>query len=306
MNPTEFGRQFLADLMRLPLIFKLFVLCGVGAAGWNSWKARRQAAVIVASAEWPVYNARVVWAQVSDWRHEGEDGPSYLEGLLTYSYTVPGHDLEVGEYRKRFEDEGEADAWARALRDTFVDVRVDPADVTRSVWQETPILTTPSPRVPELDGSQLHEIEAWGAREVLATAVFCVAAVGAFLAAWIQLSCLTGKPLITAETNRAAFFGMHIGAIVCGITVALVAERGKWSRSTWQKSFRAGTRGIAMKILGFYTTVVFFYAWVRMAAHDGDSRYLGILMFSAIWLIFYVGAAASALQAMQHRGSDAN
>ena len=61
-----------------------------------------------------------------------------------------------------------------------------------------------------------------------------------------------------------------------------------------------------MKILGFYTTVVFFYGWVRMAAHDGDSRYLGILMFSAIWLIFYVGAAASALQAMQHRGSDAS
>jgi hypothetical protein len=306
MNPTQLGRQFLADLMRLPLIFKLFVLYGVGAAGWKWWTARRQAAVIVASAEWPIYKARVVWAQVSDWRHEGEDGPSYLEGVLTYSYTVPGHDLEVGEYRKRFEDEGEADAWARALRDTFVDVRVDPADVTRSVWQETPILTTPSLRVPELDGSRLHEIEAWGAREVLATAVFCVAAVGAFLAAWIQLSCISGKPLISAETNRAAFFGMHIGAIVCGITVALVAQRGKWSRSTWQKSFKAGTTGIAMKILGFYTTVVFLYGWVRMAAHDGDSRHLGILMFSAIWLICYVGAAAGALQAMQRRGSDAS
>jgi hypothetical protein len=114
MNPTRLGRQFLADLMRLPLIFKLFVLYGVGAAGWKWWTARRQAAVIVASAEWPIYKARVVWAPVSDWRHEGEDGPSYLEGVLTYSYTVPGHDLEVGEYRKRFEDEGEADAWARA------------------------------------------------------------------------------------------------------------------------------------------------------------------------------------------------
>jgi hypothetical protein len=71
MNPTQLGCQFLADLMRLPLIFKLFVLYGVGAAGWNWWKARRHSAVIVASAEWPIYKARVVWAQVSDWRHEG-------------------------------------------------------------------------------------------------------------------------------------------------------------------------------------------------------------------------------------------
>ena len=60
-------------------------------------------------------------------------------GFSPTGWLVPGHDLEVGEYRKRFEDEGEADAWARALRDTFVDVRVDRADVTRSVWQETPI-----------------------------------------------------------------------------------------------------------------------------------------------------------------------
>ena len=292
--------------MHLPLIFKLFVLYGAGAAGWRWWKAQRQAGVIAASAGWPVYKARVVWAQVSDWHHEGEDGPSYLEGVLTYSYTVPGHDLEVGEYRKRFDDEDEAGAWTRALRDTFVDVRVDPADVKRSLWQETPILTAPSPRVPELEDSRSQEIEARGVREVLATVIFCVAALGAFLAAWIQLSCLTGKPLISAERNGAAFFGMQIGAIVCWITVTLLAHRGKWSRSTWRKSLKAGTTGIAVRVVGLYSTAVFLYAWVRMAAHDGDSRKLGVLMFSAIWLIFYASAAATALQAMQHRGNDAN
>ena len=305
MNPTEPVREFLTDLTRLPLIVKLFVLYGIGAAGWNWWKARQQAQVIAASAVWPVYKARVVWAQVSDWHSEGEDGPTYLEGVLTYSYTVPGHDLEVGEYRKRFDDEDEAGTWARALRDTFVDVRVDPADVTRSIWQETANLAIPSALAPQFGGSSLNELEAWGSQEVLATAVFCVAAAGAFLAAWIQLSCLMGKPLISEESNEVAFFGMHIGAIVCWITVALVAQRGKGSRSAWQKSFKAGTTGIAMKVLGLYTTVVFLYGWVRMAAHDGDSRLLGTLMFSAIWLIFFVGAATNALQAMQHRGSDA-
>jgi hypothetical protein len=61
-----------------------------------------------------------------------------------------------------------------------------------------------------------------------------------------------------------------------------------------------------MKILGAYTTVVFLYGWVRMAAQDGDSRYFGVLMFSAVWLIFYLGAAASSLHVMQQRQYDAS
>ena len=287
-------------------MFKLFLLYGAGAAAWQWWKARQRSEEMSASAAWPVYRARVVWAQVSARNGGGKSGPSYWEGLLTYSYTVPGHDLEVGEYRKRFEDEGEADDWARALRDTSVDVRVDPADVKRSVWQETPILTLPSPLAPELDGSRLQGIEAWGIREGLAAIVFCAAAVGALLAAWIQLSCLTGKPSISAEENGVAFFGMHIGAILCSIAAGLLAQRGKWSRSTWQRSFKAGTTGTGMKILGAYTTVVFLYGWVRMAAQDGDSRYFGVLMFSAVWLIFYLGAAASSLHVMQQRQYDAS
>lgn len=132
------------------------------------------------------------------------------------------------------------------------------------------------------------------------------AAVGAFFAAWIQLSCLTGKPLISAEANGAAFFSMHVGAILCGIAGGMVAQRGKWSRSSWQKTFKAGATGTAMKILGFNATAVFLYGWLRMAAKDGDSRFLAVLMFSAIWLIFYVSSATASLQAMQHRGNDAS
>jgi hypothetical protein len=224
--------------------------------------------------------------------------------LLTYSYTVPGHDLEVGEHRKRFEDEEEADKWARALRDTYVDVRVDTADATRSVWQETPVLTSSSLRAPELDASRLQGIKAWGTRELLAAIVFCVAITGAFFAAWIQLSCFTGKPLITAEQDTRAFFGMHIGAMLCGVGGALVAYRGKWSRSAWQRSFKTRTASIGMKVLGAYTTIVLLYGWVRTAAGDGGSRYFDALMFSAVWLLFYVGSAAASLQAMQHWGND--
>lgn len=304
VNPTELVRQFLADLLRLPVLFKLFVLYAIGAWVWKWLKAKRQARVIAESANWPVYTARVVWAQVSDRKYEGEDGPSYIECVLTYSYTVPGHDLEVGEFCKRFDDEEEANAWARALRDTFIDVRVDPADATRSVWQETPIPISPAPLEPQLESSILRENEAWGLRNALATGVFCVAAVGTFFAAWIQLSCLTGKPLISAEANVTAFFGMHTGAIVCAIAITFITKQRKWSRSMWRKSLESGTTGIVTKILGFYATVVVLYGWVRMAAHDGDAGNLGTLMFSALWLVFYVGAAAAALQAMQEREND--
>jgi hypothetical protein len=306
MNPTEPVRQLLADLVRLPLMFKLLLLYGAGAAVWGWWKARRQAEVISASATWPVYKARVVWAQVSDWQHQGDGESSFVEGVLTYSYTVPGHELEIGEYRKRFEDEDEAGAWAQALRDTFVDVRVDPADVTRSVWQETPISTAPFVRGPELDSSRLMEVAAWGTREVLATTILCTAVVGAFFAAWIQLSCLKGRPLISAEENEAAFFGMHIGAMVCVIGVALIARREKGFRSMWTKSMKAGTTGFAMKVLGLYTTISFFYGWVRTAAQDGESQSLGVLMFSAIWLLFYVSAAIGALSVIQNGAREAH
>ena len=305
MSLIELAHRFLADLARLPLLFKLLVLCGAGAAGWQWWKARQQVAVIAASASWPVYRARVVWAQVSD-RQGGGEEPSYWEGLLTYSYTVPGQELEIGEHRKRFSDEEEADEWARRLRDTSVDVRVDPADVKRSVWQETPILTTPSLRAPELDGGRSQRIESWGAREALAAVVFCVAAVGAIFAAWVQLSCLMGKPLISAEKNTAAFFGMHTGAILCGIAGGYIGTRGKWSRSTWQESFKAGATGIGMKLLGSYTTIVFLYGWVRGASNDGDPRSLSVLIFSAVWLLFYATATLTSLSAMQHHDGGSN
>ena len=306
MNTIELMRRLLDDILRLPLIFKLCLLYAAGAAGWQWWKGRKQAELIASSMAWPVYQARVIWAQVSEPQRGGEDGPTYWEGLLTYSYTVPGHEMEVGEHRKRFEDEEEGDEWARALRDTFVNVRVDPSDVKRSLWVESPILTSPLPLAPELESSRLQRIAAWDGRTFLSVIIFCIAASGAFFAARIQLSCLTGKPLITAEANKAVFFGMHCGAILCAITSGLVAKRGKWSRSTWQKSFQTGTTGIAIKILGFYTTIVFLYGWLRMAAKDGDSRYLGVLMFSAIWLIVYVTAAAASVQAIQYRGGEAS
>src|SRR5690242_4284226 len=126
MHAVEWVRGFLVDLWRLPWAFKLVLAFMAGQAGWQWLRRFREEQTLAASAAWPVYRARVIWAKVSDEQKEGRHGSVSWEGVLTYSYTVPGHELEVGEFRKNFYDEDEADAWARALRDTFVDVHVDP------------------------------------------------------------------------------------------------------------------------------------------------------------------------------------
>jgi hypothetical protein len=77
VNPIELAHSFLADLLRLPLVFKLFLLYGAGATAWQWWKARQKAEVIAASAAWPVYKARVVWAQVTDRQKDSRHGPYY-------------------------------------------------------------------------------------------------------------------------------------------------------------------------------------------------------------------------------------
>lgn len=294
----ELGRHLLADLLRLPLTFKLFLLFAAAAALWDWLIGNRTAEALSASESWPVYKARVVWAQVTDWQYDHKHESSFLEGVLTYSYTVPGHDVEVGEFRKRFDDSEEASAWARALRDTFIDVRVDPTDVTRSDWQEIPLLTAPPHPMPQLESSRLNNRDTWDAPRLFALSICCIAVLGAFFAAWVQLSCFKGKPLISPEESTAAFFSMHAGAVVCAMAITFAARRAKWSGSNWRKSLKGVTTGLGIKALGLYTTVVFTYGWIRMMANDGD-RILGTLMFSAGWLLFYVSAAATSLHALQ-------
>lgn len=85
MNPIELARRLLDDLVRLPLIFKLFLFYAAGAASWRWWKARQQAEVVAESTAWPVYRARVVWAQVSDRLWEGEGrGWAFLLGRIAF------------------------------------------------------------------------------------------------------------------------------------------------------------------------------------------------------------------------------
>lgn len=298
MHPIELIRGFMNDLWRLPFVFQLGLLGMVGVSAWQWHKDRKRKQLQRAAVWWPTHRARVVWAQVSDRTKEGRHGPVYWEGILTYSYTVPGHEVEVGEYRRKFYDEEMADRWARGLRDTFVNVRVDPTDVRRSAWLED---AKDEAMHASLTLPRGHD-NSLGWRGVVLIVLFAVSGTGAVISLMAQISCLLGRPLITAA-NAVAFFGMHLGAIACAIGLQL-ASPGSWKRfQRWRMSSDGQTSTLA-KLFGTYCLVVFFYSWVRMAAHPESSGRWPVLMFSAVWMVFYAGSAESCWLVL--RGSEAN
>jgi len=296
----EVIRGFLNDVWHLPWFFKLGLLAMAISWAWQWQKAQRRKWLERAAAAWPINRARVVSVQVSDEKKEGRNGPRYWEGLLTYSYALPGQELEVGEHRQKFYDAAVASVWARGLQGCFVNVRVDSENPKRSVWLDEEGSVGKAVAEETAERRSIEQCEEGNSRSVAAVAVFAVAGAGAFFALCIQVSCLRGRPLITAEANDGIFFGMHLGAIAC--LIAAQALLG------WKRSHRVTdwfqTAGRSMKptgplkwVSGGYA-VVFLYAWVRMAAKDGAPEFWGIWMFSAGWLFFYASAARMCWKAL--------
>jgi hypothetical protein len=300
VQPTEFIRRFLNDLWHLPWFFRL-VLLGVAASwAWQWYKERKRKELETTAVSWPQHRARVVWAQVSDERREGRHGPAYWEGILTYSYALPGHELEVGEHRQRFYDEVAAADWARGLRDSFVMVRVDPANPKSSVWLDEGGSTAAA--MAAVTTERAVSREPWGGagHAVAAGAIFAIAGTAALAALWVLVSCLRGKPIFTAETNMGAFFGMHVGLIVCLIAAQALATPGssrdlsKWFRTTANSVKDSGV----VKWLSAGYAVLFVYAWIRITAKDGNPAFWSILMFSGGWFVGYLSAAGMCWRAL--------
>lgn len=292
MQPVELVRGFLIDLWHIPFPVKIFLVFG-GFGTVQQWvKRRRHDEMVVEAQHWPSYRARVVWAQVATKEEEkGKHGAMYWEGLLTYSYSVPGKDLEIGEYRRKFYVQEEADAWARALRDTSIEVRVDPVDVTRSWWPGDMM------RVPMASASSKVTEESWGVREILAMPVFLACVAGAGYAAFLQWTFFRGHSARDAS-DHMWFWSMHLGAILAGVAAALLKKsRGVSFRSLADEE--PSGSGRVWKVITGYTTVVFVYCWVRMAAHDDVRNFWSTLASSSMWMLFYAEAAAEAWTVMR-------
>ncbi len=261
-------RGFFGDLVHLPLMFKLVLLWMAGAAGWSWWKQRQKAAIVAASVTWPVYRARVIAAQVMKRKGSSEDRGLH-EGVLTYSYTVPGKELEVGEFRKSFLDEIDADLWASGFKDGFVDVRVDPDDAKRSVWDEAAYVAAPMAKVAPADrmGSGAVRATEHGTALVI---VFWISTMAVVLSAAIQLSCLLGKPLINSQHKFVVFIGMLLVAILVGVEGQFRMRRSRLARArTGQGQAFAksgGSRPTWTKLLDAYSLIVWLYCWVRISS----------------------------------------
>jgi hypothetical protein len=144
--------------------------------------------------------------------------------------------------------------------------------------------------------------ELWGGtgHTVVAGAVFAVAGTAALAALWILVSCLKGRPIITAESNTGAFFGMHFVLILCLIAAQALSTPGSSRDLTkWFRTTASSIKGSSVvKWLSACYTVLFVYAWIRITAKDGDPGFWSILMFSGGWFVGYLSAAGMCWRAL--------
>jgi hypothetical protein len=287
MNPLDLAKGWLVDLWHLPIPFQLMLLFMAGMWVRDAWKRRMQRQLENDSLSWPVREGRVIWAQVAkETKAQGRRRAPVWMGVLTYSYFVS--ETEVGEYRRPFQIESEADEWARSLHEKTVRVRVDPNDPTRSVWlaeEAKAAIANAKMAVPK-PPRELSPV--W---QLIRFATLVASVLGAMGALWIHVTYLAGRSIVTSDSSW--FFAFHFAAIGCAILSSLVMSRrypGSFGRtSEW---FARGNARTVLKVLGVYTGAVFIYGWVRGAAHlSAHQSFDPTGMFSAVWLTFFVSSA---------------
>ena len=115
------------------LAIGLILLVGICGQLLKNWIERTR------GRNWPAVSAVVDIVSVAFFNDEiipysaNSYHPYYL-ATLTYIYQYP--EQQMGEYRRRFGNEDDAEAWANSYKGETVKVHVDPRDPTRSVLRE--------------------------------------------------------------------------------------------------------------------------------------------------------------------------
>jgi len=86
--------------------------------------------------DWPPVPALVDVVSVVVQTEQGRGGERVIGYLATLTYFYRNPELQMGEYSRMFDGEGEAQAWAASYKGRTVTVHVDPRDITRSVLRK--------------------------------------------------------------------------------------------------------------------------------------------------------------------------
>ena len=125
-------RGTIYDWYSLPFI----AVCVVVIIAASYWRFFIQWLEGVRGRNWPTVSAVVDVVSVileTTQTRNGERIVGYL-ATLTYFYSNP--ELQIGEYKRMFNEENEAQAWAASYKGRTVLVHVDPRDPKRSVLRK--------------------------------------------------------------------------------------------------------------------------------------------------------------------------
>jgi len=125
-------RGTVSDWYRLPIYLTIFVVSVV--AGY--WRFFLQWLNGIRGRNWAVVPAVVDVVSVVAQTEQGRYGDRVVGYLATLTYFYRNPELQVGDYSRMFDAEGDAQAWVASYKGNTVKVHVDPHDETRSVLRK--------------------------------------------------------------------------------------------------------------------------------------------------------------------------
>ncbi|HEY4356128.1 MAG TPA: hypothetical protein VGN16_10305 [Acidobacteriaceae bacterium] len=212
-------------------------------------------------------------------------------------YNYPGFhgEAEIGEHHERFYEAGVAQEWTQLLlRYPDLQVRVEPREGKRSVWEEGERVAME--RRALSPGQVARTASFTRVFELASVLVFALSVVGVVLSLWFFIRSLVDKPALLIA-NTGMFFVMHFLAMGCiGAVVLLAIKRfGQHFLYTqlWSKAGWFWALGAPGALYSFY-----FFAHAFTLTSAAGYNWNPERMFFVLWLevFLFVAIIAYALR----------